>query len=68
MKLTQYIVRLQLDGLKKGGDNIFDSLKSAKKKVGQKRKRLDPDDKDFDSEEEYGTEVKEYVSSDEEES
>ena len=75
IKLTQYVVRLQLDGLAafKKGTHIFDSLQRAKRTQGpkggkKKKKKLDPDHPDFDSEEEYGNEAKDYVSSEEEES
>lgn len=68
MKLTQYLVRLNFEGLKeptKNQLNMLDQVTKKKKEV--KKVQLDPDHPDFDSEEEYGNEVKEYVSSSEEE-
>lgn len=69
LKLTQYVVRLQFDGLapERKGQTIFDQVNQAQKKKQKhkSKKKLDPDHPDFDSEEEYDNEVKEYVSSDE---
>lgn len=54
LKLTQYLVRLQLDGLTNYYQK-FDEVRRVKDKKKNK-KRLDPDHPDFDSEEEYGKE------------
>ena len=71
IKLTQYLVRLQFDGHKapRKDQRRFSVVKRAKKPADQvkKRRKLDPDDPDFDSEAEYGDEAREYVSSSEEE-
>lgn len=74
IKLTQYLVRLQFEGLNapKKDQRRFSVVKRAKVvgkngKNGKKRRKLDPDDPDFDSEAEYGEEAREYVSSSEEE-
>lgn len=66
IKLTQYLVRLQFEGLKEPhkGQRRFDTIK--KVKAAPKKKRgLDPDHPDFDSEEEYGREGNDNDSSDE---
>lgn len=71
IKLTQYLVRLQFEGLNepKKDQRRFSVVKRAKTagKHGKKRRKRDPDDPDFDSEAEYGDEAREYVSSSEEE-
>ena len=54
LKLTQYLVRLQLDGLTNYHQG-FDEVRRVKDKH-KKKKRLDPDHPNFDSEEEYGNE------------
>ena len=55
MKLTQYLVRLNFDGLKEPKrSSLHDFGKVVKNKA--KRRKLDPDHPDFDSEEEYGEE------------
>lgn len=59
------MVRLQLEGLKptKKGQTIFDTLNQAKKSTApRQKKKLDPDDPNFDSEEEYGNEAQSYHS------
>ena len=55
LKLTQYLVRLQFEGLAtpKKGSLSYDKVQKVQKK---KKKKLDPDHPDFDSEEEYGNE------------
>lgn len=71
IKLTQYLVRLQFEGLNapRKDQRRFSVVKRAKtaSKQGKKRRKLDPDDPDFDSEAEYGDEAREYVSSSEDE-
>jgi len=58
LNLTQYMIRLQFEGLATPGkkSQSFDEVRRVFDKAKPKRRRLDPDHPDFDSEDEYGRE------------
>jgi len=59
IKLTQYMVRLQFDGLKEPSKAAERLGFGEAKRVPNKKRRPHPDDSDFDSEVEYGREDEE---------
>ena len=57
LKLAQYLVRLKFDDVEKRAPRVSRKDRESKGAKKQKRKRRDYMDKDFDSEEEYNSEV-----------